>query len=90
MKKTRSEVSMQHDEGMEGAEPCTSVTMWEEMTRCLRKLLVRSVVQRGKVQGLMAVEGSWLGLETIILVVLERMYRIVQGGESRNQYDISM
>ena len=90
MKKTRSEVSMQHDEGMEGAEPCTSVTMWEEMTRCLRKLLVRSVVQRGKVQGLMAVEGSWLGLETIILVVLGRMYRIVQGGESRNQYDISM
>ena len=90
MKKTRSEVSMQHDEGMEGAEPCTSVTMWEEMTRCLRKLLVRSVVQRGKVQCLMAVEGSWLGLETIILVVLERMYRIVQGGESRNQYDISM
>ena len=81
---------MQHDEGMEGAEPCTSVTMWEEMTRCSRKLLVRSVVQRGKVQGLMAVEGSWLGLETIILVVLGRMYRIVQGGESRNQYDISM
>lgn len=90
MKKTRREVSMQQNEGMKGAGPCTSGTSWEEMTRCSRKLLVKSVVQRGKVQGLMAIEGSWLGLETRILVFLGRMCRIVQGGESRDQFDISV